>query len=226
MRWWPFRWLCSPLPKLGGTEPEVGRRGPGAWRAAHSEDADRAAEGLALPLPAAVLVLREIPRVEDRPWAILGRVQGRPTCNIGKHWRAVCQTAGLKDHRMHDFLNSLQCHSVEVGHSVLRRYSPDIRTFRAENHRASCAACSGQDEGITRVLLGENHYPSSDRASENREELRPSADSKRTISPATITQLVGLLVHTEKTFSSYMNTSASSWIGSIVQMTTKSDFAQ
>ena len=56
--------------------------------------------------PAAVRVVREIPRVEDSPWVIPGRVEGRPMRNIDEAWWAVCYMAGLKDIRIHDCRHS------------------------------------------------------------------------------------------------------------------------
>ena len=55
---------------------------------------------------AAERVLQDVPRVEDNPWVIPGRVEGRPMRNIDEAWWAVCHMAGLKDVRIHDCRHS------------------------------------------------------------------------------------------------------------------------
>ena len=68
--------------------------------------------------PAAVRVLREVPRVEESPWVIPGRVEGRPMRNIDEAWWSVCHMAGLKDIRIHDCRHSFASRALALGQSL------------------------------------------------------------------------------------------------------------
>ena len=68
--------------------------------------------------PVALRILRDIPRAEDSPWVIPGRVEGRPMRNIDEAWWAVCHMAGLKDIRIHDCRHSFASRALALGHSL------------------------------------------------------------------------------------------------------------
>ena len=67
---------------------------------------------------AAERVLQDVPRVEDNPWVIPGRVEGRPMRNIDEAWWAVCHMAGLKDVRIHDCRHSFASRALALGQSL------------------------------------------------------------------------------------------------------------
>ena len=62
---------------------------------------------------AAERVLQDIPRVEDNPWVIPGRVEGRPMRNIDDAWWAGRHMAGLKDVRIHDCRHSFASRALD-----------------------------------------------------------------------------------------------------------------
>lgn len=54
----------------------------------------------------ALEVLNSIERQDDSPWAITGRVKGKPLVNLRKPWYRIRKKAGLDDLRLHDLRHS------------------------------------------------------------------------------------------------------------------------
>ena len=68
--------------------------------------------------PEAVAVLSRIPRVEDNPHVIPGRVPGKPLRNLNGPWAIVCARAGLEDMRIHDLRHSYASRALALGESL------------------------------------------------------------------------------------------------------------
>jgi integrase len=56
--------------------------------------------------PPALVVLADLPRVEDNPFVIVGNVAGAHLVDLQKPWRAIRKAAGLHDVRLHDLRHS------------------------------------------------------------------------------------------------------------------------
>jgi len=54
----------------------------------------------------ALEILNSIERQDDSPWAITGRVKGKPLVNLRKPWYRIRKKAGLDDLRLHDLRHS------------------------------------------------------------------------------------------------------------------------
>ena len=68
--------------------------------------------------PVAVRVLERVPRLPGSPWAIPGKVEGRPMRNIDETWWAVCKAAGIEDIRIHDCRHSFASRALALGVSL------------------------------------------------------------------------------------------------------------
>ena len=69
-----------------------------------------------VPLNApALAVLKTLPRVEDNPHVIVGRVEGSCLVNLQKPWRRVRKAAELDDVRLHDLRHSFASFAVGAG---------------------------------------------------------------------------------------------------------------
>ena len=56
-----------------------------------------------MPLaPSAVRLLANLPRDEDNPWMIAGKVPGSHLTDLQHPWRRICTRAELPDVRIHD----------------------------------------------------------------------------------------------------------------------------
>ncbi len=72
-----------------------------------------------IPLsPEAAGVLAAIPRVQDNPFVIPGKVKGRPMRNLNDPWEIVCERAGLTDMRIHDCRHSYASRPLALGESL------------------------------------------------------------------------------------------------------------
>lgn len=73
----------------------------------------------AVPLsPEAGNVLSGIPRLENNPYVIPGRVEGRPMSSLDNHWHVVRKLAGLHDVRIHDLRHSFASRALALGESL------------------------------------------------------------------------------------------------------------
>ncbi|WP_417832555.1 tyrosine-type recombinase/integrase [Terasakiella sp.] len=60
-------------------------------------------------------ILRNLPRVMDNPYVIVGKEAGRPLINLQKPWRRVRKAAGLDDVRLHDLRHSFASAAAAAG---------------------------------------------------------------------------------------------------------------
>ena len=68
--------------------------------------------------PAAVQVLKELPRVEGNPWVIPGQKPGARLVNLDGPWRIVRKRAGIPDVRLHDCRHSFASRALALGESL------------------------------------------------------------------------------------------------------------
>ncbi len=68
--------------------------------------------------PEAAGVLAAIPRVQDNPFVIPGKVKGRPMRNLNDPWEIICERAGLTDMRIHDCRHSYASRALALGESL------------------------------------------------------------------------------------------------------------
>ena len=63
--------------------------------------------GRVVPLgPEASTVLSALPREEDNPWVIAGKLPGSHLTDLQRPWRRIRERAGLEDVRIHDLRHS------------------------------------------------------------------------------------------------------------------------
>ena len=101
-------------------------------------------------VPAAIEILRAIPRVQDTPYVIVGRVQGAHLVNVRKRWNRVRREIGLSQVRLHDLRHTFASVAVSNGYSlpVIGKLlgHKSLRTTERYAHLAnSVVAEAGQD---------------------------------------------------------------------------------
>ena len=75
--------------------------------------------GRVVPLgPEARAVLSSIPRDEDNPWVIAGRLPGSHLTDLQRPWRRIRKQAGLEDVRIHDLRHSFASRALALGESL------------------------------------------------------------------------------------------------------------
>ena len=75
--------------------------------------------GRAVPLgPEARAVLSAIPRDEDNPWVIAGRLPGSHLTDLQRPWRRIRKQAGLEGVRIHDLRHSFASRALALGESL------------------------------------------------------------------------------------------------------------
>ena len=75
--------------------------------------------GRVVPLgPEARAVLADLPREEDNPWVITGRLPGSHLTDLQKPWRRIRARAGLEDVRIHDLRHSYASRALALGESL------------------------------------------------------------------------------------------------------------
>ena len=75
--------------------------------------------GRVVPLgPEARAVLSAIPRDEDNPWVIAGRLPGSHLTDLQRPWRRIRKQADLKDVRIHDLRHSFASRALALGESL------------------------------------------------------------------------------------------------------------
>ncbi len=75
--------------------------------------------GRVVPLgPEARAVLAAVPREEDNPWVIRGRLPGSHITDLQRPWRRIRARAGLEDVRIHDLRHSYASRALALGESL------------------------------------------------------------------------------------------------------------
>ena len=75
--------------------------------------------GRVVPLgPEARDVLAALPRDDDNPWVIAGRLQGSHLTDLQHPWRRIRKRAGLEDVRIHDLRHSYASRALALGESL------------------------------------------------------------------------------------------------------------
>ena len=75
--------------------------------------------GRVVPLgPEARAVLSAIPREEDNPWVIAGRLPGSHLTDLQRPWRRIRKQAGLEGVRIHDLRHSFASRALALGESL------------------------------------------------------------------------------------------------------------
>ncbi len=75
--------------------------------------------GRAVPLgPEARAVLAALPRSEDNPWVIAGRLPGSHLTDLQRPWRRIRARADLNDMRIHDLRHSYASRALALGESL------------------------------------------------------------------------------------------------------------
>ena len=75
--------------------------------------------GRVVPLgPEASAVLSAIPRDEDNPWVIAGRLPGSHLTDLQRPWRRIRKQAGLEGVRIHDLRHSFASRALALGESL------------------------------------------------------------------------------------------------------------
>ena len=75
--------------------------------------------GRVVPLgPEARAVLSSIPREEDNPWVIAGRLPGSHLTDLQRPWRRIRKQAGLEGVRIHDLRHSFASRALALGESL------------------------------------------------------------------------------------------------------------
>ena len=75
--------------------------------------------GRVVPLgPEARAVLSAIPREDDNPWVIAGKLSGSHLTDLQRPWRRIRTRAGLEDVRIHDLRHSFASRALALGESL------------------------------------------------------------------------------------------------------------
>ena len=83
----------------------------------HKTSRTRGAKTLHLP-PPALEVLATLPRLENNPYVIVGKVEGAHMVNLQKPWRSIRRAAGLEDVRIHDLRHAFASIAASSGLSL------------------------------------------------------------------------------------------------------------
>ena len=68
--------------------------------------------------PAAVDVLKDVPRVAGNPWVIAGPRSGTRITNLSEQWHRARTRAALEDVRLHDLRHSWASRALALGESL------------------------------------------------------------------------------------------------------------
>ena len=63
-------------------------------------------------------MLSAIPREEDNPWVIAGKLPGLHLTDLQRPWRRIRKRAGLEDVRIHDLRHSFASRTLALGESL------------------------------------------------------------------------------------------------------------
>ncbi len=70
-----------------------------------------------LPSPA-IQILKQLPKIDDNPYCIVGRRRGRHMINLQRPWQRIRARAGLHNVRLHDLRHSFASTAVTDGKSL------------------------------------------------------------------------------------------------------------
>ena len=68
--------------------------------------------------PEAVEVLLNIPRMEDNPYVIPGKIRGKHLRNLNDPWNLIRKRAGIEDMRLHDCRHSFASRALALGEGL------------------------------------------------------------------------------------------------------------
>ncbi len=75
--------------------------------------------GRVVPLgPEARAILKSLPRENDNPWVIAGKLPGSHLTDLQRPWRRIRERAGLEDVRIHDLRHSFASRALALGESL------------------------------------------------------------------------------------------------------------
>ena len=80
-------------------------------------DSKTGARVVPLP-PAAVEVLKDLPRVAGNPWVFPGKIKGTHQVNINDSWNRVRERAGLDGVRLHDLRHTFASRALAIGEGL------------------------------------------------------------------------------------------------------------
>ena len=63
-------------------------------------------------------LLAALPRDDDNPWVIAGRLKGSHLTDLQHPWRRIRKRAGLEDVRIHDLRNSYASRALALGEGL------------------------------------------------------------------------------------------------------------
>ena len=63
-------------------------------------------------------MLTTLPRDEDNPWVIRGKLPGSHITDLQRPWRRIRARAGLEDVRIHDLRHSYTSRALALGESL------------------------------------------------------------------------------------------------------------
>ena len=63
-------------------------------------------------------MLADLPREEDNPWVIRGKLPGTHLTDLQRPWRRIRERAGLEDVRIHDLRHSFASRALALGESL------------------------------------------------------------------------------------------------------------
>jgi integrase len=68
--------------------------------------------------PSALAVLRELKRLPDNPYVIVGTIEGQHVTDLQKPWRRIRKEAEVEDVRIHDLRHTYASLAAMAGHSL------------------------------------------------------------------------------------------------------------
>ena len=113
--------LCMPERVSGGDAKFQGFcDGGNKWEGQDCiELPDAKTGGRVVPLgPEAQAVLSAIPREDDNPWVIAGKLPGTHLTDLQRPWRRIRKRAGLEDVRIHDLRHGFASRALALGESL------------------------------------------------------------------------------------------------------------
>lgn len=138
---------------------------------------------------AAVEVLQSLPRVQDNPYVIIGRVERKYLVNLQKPWRRIRDLAGLGDARLHDLRHTFASTVAAEGGSL-----PMIGKLLGHKHTATTARYVHLVEDASHAL---NQKAGSAISSALNPELKSEA-AMLAEDPARLEELRGLVMDAER----------------------------